>query len=171
MTVSGDPAGVQGPILAQLDVIGAKLDAFAKNEALAGMPASAIGAGTKALLAERERLERELEAVTPPPTPTRYEEAMPLEEVQLRAEIEVPVDRIVIHPPRLPTNRLQPCPRRDRVALVSLVLRRVRVVARSHCVLVPDAAVRAVDHGLTAPDVAKYLLGALLGLRLRVVVR
>lgn len=106
----GDPAAVQGPILAQLDEIDARLDRFAENAALAGMPAPAIWSGTKALPSARERLERELEVVTPPAPPTTYTEAMPLELVLVRAEIEALVDHIVIHPPAPPANVFNPAP-------------------------------------------------------------
>jgi DNA invertase Pin-like site-specific DNA recombinase len=109
-----DPAGVQGPILKQLDALDAKLAQFAENAAMAGLPVSAIRSGTKALLAERERLERELEAVQPPPPPTDYAEAMVDEQVLVRAEIEALVDRVEIGPPIRPFNVFNP----DRVAIV-----------------------------------------------------
>lgn len=103
-----DPAGVQAPILAQLDAVDAKLAAFAENAALAGMPASAIRSGTKALLKQRESLERELAAVQPPPAPSDYREAMTEVEATVRAELEALVDRIVIGPPIKPANVFNP---------------------------------------------------------------
>lgn len=104
----GDPAGVQGPILAELDAIDAKLATFAENAALAGMPVSAIRSGTKALIAERERLEAKLEAAAPPQPPASYVEARPGVMAEVRAEIEALVQHIVIHPPVLPANVFQP---------------------------------------------------------------
>jgi hypothetical protein len=104
----GDPAGVQGPILKQLDAVDAKLAAFAENAALAGMPANAIRSGTKALLAERERLEAELDAVQPPSPPTSYADAMADEQELLRAEVEALVDHVLIGPPIPPVNVFNP---------------------------------------------------------------
>lgn len=109
MAAVGDPAGVQGPILAQLDEIDERLNAFAENVALAGMPVSAIRSGTKALLAERERLEAELAAVAMPPAlTTDLTEAMLAHDIEFRALLEALVDRIVVHPATRPVNVFNP---------------------------------------------------------------
>ncbi|MEP6871006.1 MAG: recombinase family protein, partial [Anaerolineaceae bacterium] len=110
----GDPAGVQGPILAAIDAVDEKLADFAENAALAGLPAGAIRSGSRALLAERERLEAELDAAKPPPPPTTWVESAPLIRARTQAELQALVEKVVIHRATAPRNVWNP----DRVEIV-----------------------------------------------------
>lgn len=105
----GDPEGIHAPILAQLDDVDARLGVFAENAALAGLPVAAIRSGTKALLAERERLERELDSIAPAPASiTDLAEAMAAHDIEFRALMEALVDHIVCLPPIPPSNFFNP---------------------------------------------------------------
>lgn len=112
----GDPAGVQGPILAKIDEVDTRLSKFAENAALAGLPASAMRAGTRALLAERERLDRELAEATPPAVlrPTSYAEARDEFVAEAWAKMPLLVERVLIHEASPPFNVFNP----DRVEIV-----------------------------------------------------
>jgi hypothetical protein len=64
--------------------------------------------GTKALLAERERLERQLEAAAQPPPPATFGEQFEADEARLRAEIEALSGASRSRPPTKPANVFNP---------------------------------------------------------------
>ncbi len=66
-TAVRDPAALSAPLLARLDAVEDKMSAFARNAAEAGMTADEIRDGREPLVAERDRIAAELEALAEEP--------------------------------------------------------------------------------------------------------
>lgn len=88
-----DPTARSGPILTAIDDVDARLASFAQEAAEAGLRAADIRAGSRALVAERIRLEESLDAIQPEYTWQEY-----VAQVETRAWLEAVVERIVIRP-------------------------------------------------------------------------
>jgi DNA invertase Pin-like site-specific DNA recombinase len=94
-----DPATLSAPLLAALDATDLKLDDWARKAAAAGLSASEIRAGREPLVAERDRLQAELDAVPSPGGWSALLDEVPdPTSVEWRAYLETVIDHVEIGP-------------------------------------------------------------------------
>ena len=97
-----DPATLSAPLLAAIDDVETRIEAFAREAAAAGMSAAEIRAGREPLIAERDRLQRELDAVPVPREGLGFayllEDVEDPTPVEWRAMVETVVDHVEIGP-------------------------------------------------------------------------